>query len=300
MTEKGGTLFWPYEEIRWSGSMSDDGQMRVERGGEIPEVLLVPASLFIQAVRFAAPEQARRFDKRGSRGSRLLKILGSAVGAGVVLLALYLWGIPALASVIAPHVPLKWEENLGQGVVEYFAPRARQCRDPVCTQAINEIMRRLNASASNSRYTFRVIVVNDPMINALAAPGGYILIFRGLLERTETPEELAGVLAHEMQHVLHGHATRQILQHASINVLLTAMTGDASSAMSYGLGAASTLGLLRYGRQYEEEADREAIRLLAVGQDRPDGTGQILRDYEKRGRPFRKNPCLPFYPPEPE
>ncbi len=49
------------------------------------------------------------------------------------------------------------------------------------------------------------MVVNDSMVNALAASGGYILVFRGLLERTRSPEELAGVLAHEFQQVLHRH-----------------------------------------------------------------------------------------------
>lgn len=284
--EQGAPFFWPYEEIDWSGTGRRDEQMRVERTGEISEVLLVPGSSFIKTVRFAAPEQTRRFRGAGIHCSRLLQIAGSIIGAGVVLFGLYVWGIPALASLIAPHIPISWEENLGQGVVDYFAPPARRCEEPSRKHEIDRITQRLSQALTQHRYTFRVIVVNDPMVNALAAPGGYILIFRGLLEQSKTPEEFAGVLAHEMHHVVGGHVTRQVLQQASMRVLIAAMTGDASDAVSYGLGAASTLGMLRYSRQYEEEADREAIRLLAAAKIDPMGLARFfetMKNEEKAG-----------------
>jgi predicted Zn-dependent protease len=290
-TEQGASFFWPYEEASWSTGVGHDEQLRIERGEDVLETLLVPAGPFMQAFRFAAPERAKRFDNRFTRGSLLLKIVGSALGSAVLVLAAYLWGIPALASVVAPHVPLKWEENLGQGVVDFFAPRARQCEEPGGTRAINEVMARLNAKASNNRYTFRVIVVNDPWVNALAAPGGYILVFRGLLESTRTPDELAGVLAHEMQHILRGHAMRQLLQQASLKVLLAAITGNLSEATSYGLGAANTLAVLRYSRQYEEEADREAIRLLAAAGLEPMGLARFFETLKKKDGSSGKLPA---------
>jgi predicted Zn-dependent protease len=106
-------------------------------------------------------------------------------------------------------------------------------------------------------------VVNDPAVNALAVPGGTIIVFRGLLDKTRSPEELAGVLAHEVQHILQRHATRALLQQLSMKVLLAAAVGDAKG-LSYGLEGARILGMLRYSRQYEDEADAEAIRLLVA------------------------------------
>jgi len=290
--EQGAAFFWPYEEIDWSGADRRDAQMRVEHKGEIPEVLLVPGSSFVKAVRFVAPEHTRLFRSAGIHRSRILQIAGSVIGAGVVLFALYAWGIPALASLISPYIPISWEESLGQGVVDYFAPPAKQCGEPGRKHEIDTITQRLSQALPQHRYTFRVIVVNDSMVNALAAPGGYILIFRGLLEQCRTPEEFAAVLAHEMQHVLGGHVTRQILQQASMRVLIAAMTGDASDAVSYGLGAASTLGMLRYSRQYEEEADKGAVRLLAAAKSDPMG---LARFFELMKHQDRSGIGLPAY-----
>jgi predicted Zn-dependent protease len=186
----------------------------------------------------------------------------AALGAVAVSTALYLWGIPAVASLVASRVPVSWEERLGQSVVEHLAPPKKRCADPNRAQVIDRIRTTLTDHLVNNPYQFQVIVVNDPMVNALAAPGGYILVFRGLLERTRSPEELAGVLAHEFQHVLKRHATRALLQNVSSGLLVAALTGDASGVMAFGLESAQTLGALRYSRQNEEEADTEGMRML--------------------------------------
>jgi len=104
--------------------------------------------------------------------------------------------------------------------------------------------------------------VNDSTINAFAAPGGYIVLYRGLLEKTQTAEELAGVLAHELQHIFKHHVTQALIQHVSTGLLLAAITGDTSKATAYGLESARLLGILRYSRQSEEEADAAGMRML--------------------------------------
>src|SRR2546422_11543762 len=67
---------------------------------------------------------------------------------------------------------------------------------------VDAIVARLVVRAPDT-YRIRVTIVDHPAVNAFAAPGGHIVVLRGLLERTRTPEELAGVLAHEIQHVYH-------------------------------------------------------------------------------------------------
>lgn len=137
-----------------------------------------------------------------------------------------------------------------------------------------------------------MIVVNDPIVNALAAPGGYILVFRGLLERTRSPEELAGVLAHEFQHILKRHATRALLQNVSSGLLVAALMGDASGVMAFGLESAQTLGTLRYSRQNEEEADTEGMRLLIQAGIDPAG---MIAFFEVLQRGDRRGPTISQY-----
>jgi beta-barrel assembly-enhancing protease len=114
-------------------------------------------------------------------------------------------------------------------------------------------------------------VVDDLTVNAFAVPGGQVVLLRGLVERTRTPEELAGVLAHELQHVLHRHATRLLLQHASTGLLLVAVSGDITGAMAYGIESARVLGTLRYSRHLESEADMEGLRMLLAADVDPRG-----------------------------
>jgi predicted Zn-dependent protease len=174
-----------------------------------------------------------------------------------------------VSALVASYVPVSWEEQLGRSIAERLAPRGKHCTNATLSQAIHSITKTLTAPLSPTGYSFQVIVIDDPLVNAFAAPGGYIVVFRGLLERTRTPEQLAGVLAHEIQHIVHQHATRALLQNASTDLLLAAMTGSVSTA--HGLEGTRTLGLLRYSRQHENEADTEALKLLISAKVDPVG-----------------------------
>lgn len=282
-TASGTTLWWPYEEIRQTQGFYAGEQVRLERGGETPEVLLVPDAAFLTDLHRIAPKLARRFHDPTRRRMRARLTLLAALGAIGVATVLYVWGIPALAALVASRVPVSWEERLGQAVVEHLAPPEKRCADPTRGRLIDDIVATLTAPLPRPPYTFRVMVVNNSTVNAFAAPGGYIVIFRGLLERTRTAEELAGVLAHELQHILQRHATRALLQHASTGLLIAALAGDASGAMTYGLESARALGTLRYSRRNEEEADTEGIRmLLAAGVD-PAGMIAFFEVLRKQG-----------------
>jgi predicted Zn-dependent protease len=195
----------------------------------------------------------------------------AAAGVLAATVAIYLWGIPLAAALVTPHVPVAWEESVGRSAVGVLAPPERRCGDPALGAAVNAIMGRLTAGSPPSPYTMRVYVVNRPVVNAVAAPGGYVVIFHGLLERTRTPEELAGVMAHELQHVLLRHTTRAVIQDVGTGLLLMALTGDMTGPLAYGLETARALGELRYSRRAEAEADREGMKMLLAARVDPAG-----------------------------
>ena len=270
-TESGSTWFWPYEEIRQTQGFYAGEPVRMERGGDLPEALLVLDTTFLTVLHRLSPDRTTHFHDPARRRMRVILTFFAAPVAIGIMAALYLWGIPAIAALLAARVPISWEEHLGEAVVNHLAPPEKRCTDPARTRIIDDILTILVKPLSNPPYTFRVIIVNDPTVNAFAAPGGYIMLFRGLLEKSRTAEELAGVLAHEAQHILQRHTTRTLLQHASTNLLLSALAGDISGVTGYGLEGARTLGTLRYSRRSEEEADtRGLLVLLAAGID-PEG-----------------------------
>ena len=281
-TERGDTLWWPYEEVRQTQGFYSGEQVRLERGGEFAEALLVSDTAFLAELRLIAPELATQFHNPARRRTRTRLALLAALASIGIIAALYLWGIPALAAFVASRVPVSWEEHLGQAVVEHLAPPEMRCMDTDRVRVIHEIITVLTTPTQTSPYTIRVIVLNDSNINAFAAPGGYIVLLRGLIERTRTPEELAGVLAHELQHIFKRHTTRALIQHVSTGLLLAAITGDMSGATAYGLEGARILGILHYSRQSEEEADAAGMQMILEAGIDPTGMIAFFEQLKKR------------------
>jgi beta-barrel assembly-enhancing protease len=264
----GGSFRWPLAEVRQTQGFYVGEQVRLEHGRGLAEALLIGDVAFLSALRAGAPQAAATFHDPARRRFRPGLAALAAVAAVAVALGLYLWGIPALAAVAAARVPVAWEIALGETALVQLAPPSRRCLDPVRHRRIDEIVAILLRPLPDPRYPFRVTVVDHPMVNAFAAPGGAIVVFRGLLERTDSAEELAGVLAHEIQHVLHRHATRAILRQASTAVLVAALAGDVSGVATFGVQTARLLGDLRYSREAEHEADGDGLRMLqAAGVD---------------------------------
>ncbi|MCX5916198.1 MAG: hypothetical protein NTX30_05845, partial [Deltaproteobacteria bacterium] len=96
--ENGDTISWPLKEVRQPKNFFGDEQIRLERGGDTPEVLLVPGSLFLRKWRSISPDGEKRFHAPARRKKWVAAVLLSALGAMAVLAGLYLWGIPVLAS----------------------------------------------------------------------------------------------------------------------------------------------------------------------------------------------------------
>lgn len=285
--ETGAVLWWPYEEVRRPSENQSNGEIKLTRGTRNPEVLLIPDPFILRRLQRFGSKMARRLQEPAPRRTPIMLTILAVLALVGILGSLYFWGIPATATWVASYVPASWEERLGESVVENLAPPEKRCLDPGRTQMIEEITSTLSATLPQIPYSFRIVVVNEPTVNALAAPGGYIVIYRGLIEQTQSAEELAGVLAHEMQHILHRHATRALLQHFSTKLLLSTFFGD-----SYGLEGAQVLGRLRYSRKNEVEADTEGMQMLTAAKINPQG---MITFFEKLKKEEQKRPKLPAY-----
>ncbi len=276
----GSTFWWAYDQTRQTQGSYAGEQVRLEMGEDIPEALVVDNSAFLTAIHHIDPDV--RFHNPRHRSMRVKLTLLAAVGIIAVGAALYLWGIPALADAAATRLPVSWEERLGREVMNHLAPEDRRDTNPARARTLDRIASTLTSSAPQSPYTIRIFVVKDSIVNAFAAPGGYIVVYHGLLQKTETPEELAGVLAHEIQHVLQRHATKALFRELSTQALIAALTGD-TEGMSYLLETAGTIGGLRYRRRDEESADREGMKMIQAAGIDPSGMVDFLSTLKKEG-----------------
>lgn len=280
-TEDETFIWWPYDEIHQAQGSRRGEPVRLERGHPVPESLIVKDADFLQALRQSAP-RLRAHLRSPLRPSRVILLTAlAALAAVLVVVSLDFWAIPVVADILTPYVPAEWEARVGSAVVEQLVGDNR-CMNPQLNEALQQITARLSAGARPHPYTFRVAVANRPDVNALAAPGGYIIIFRGLLAKTRRPEELAGVLAHEMEHVLQRHTTKALLRQGSLQVLITIATGGAGTGV---IGEASrTVATLRYSREAEMAADREGMRLIQAAGIDPQGMINIYLTLQAEGQ----------------
>jgi predicted Zn-dependent protease len=273
----GSITVWPIGEIRQTQGAFSSEPLRLERGTNPVEAVLVMQQGLPAAIRQAFPDT--RTTVRGSRSTaRRIAWASTIVATSIVL---YIWLAPLFAGWLATRVPPDWEVSLGREVAERMAPASRQCGDSASLAQLRLVMDRLVLAASENRYEFHLVVLRDTTVNAFALPGGFIAVHQGLLEASETPDQFAGVLAHEMQHVLHRHSTRAIIREVPLRVVISAVAGG--SGLERAASVAGSLSALRYRRADELEADREGIRLLETARVNPMGVVEIMRLLQKKG-----------------
>lgn len=278
----GGLVVWAYADITQTQGRYRGEHVRLERGSGPVQTLVVDDADILTAMHQVAPRAAHRFHDPRLRARRPMLVVIALVAAVALGAGIYLIAIPAAATFAAERVPVSWEEQLGEVVVGSLTESKPVCTNAEVARAVDDIVARLAATVPDNPYTFRVSVVRQDVLNAFAAPGGHIVVFSGLLRRTDRPEELAGVLAHEMSHVLKRHGTKSLFHDVSTSIFFSAIAGDASGAMRMVLDSAKTLGRLRYSRQAETEADVAGIRMLAAAHIDPRGMLSFFEKLQKR------------------
>jgi Zn-dependent protease with chaperone function len=133
------------------------------------------------------------------------------------------------------------------------------------------------------QYPIRLTLVNSDVVNAFALPGGQIVVYSGLLQKIETPEALAALLAHESAHVNERHSLRSLLRNAANAILLSVVFNDATGISAALVGNVNSLNGLRYSRSLETEADEEGMNLLLVNQIDLNGMRALMQTLQKEG-----------------
>jgi beta-barrel assembly-enhancing protease len=196
------------------------------------------------------PEIAARFPARASYGGWIDRIglwrataLFGAISAVVI-------GIGYVApSLLAPIVPASVEKAYGDALVGDFG--GKYCESPMGSAALARLARRLDPKAGE----LNIRVVDLPIVNAAALPAGNIVLFDKLFETVESPDELAGILAHEIAHVRRRHVTAAMIREFGVGIVAAALGGTTG-------GQVDGFVALSFTRRAEREADAEAIAML--------------------------------------
>jgi Zn-dependent protease with chaperone function len=250
-----------------------------------PQRLYIPASQphLADAIAFASPAKSAPPPVPGMR-KRLLGLSLAAV-ASVALILFVL--IPVMADQLARFLPPDGEKALGDVTFEQIrvaldqdgGDGVRICELPEGQQALEKMTARL-AKHTTFPYPLTVHVLEHQMVNAFALPGGHVVLFSGLIEAAETPEEVAAVLAHEMGHVAARDPARGALRSAGSIGVLGLVFGDFAGG-TVALFLANQLIEASYSQSAETAADVYATDLMVQAGLPPEALGvffQRLRD----------------------
>lgn len=206
------------------------------------------------------------FTENGFKGI----ILGILVFVGVFIL-FYKVILPKVAETAALTIPIEYEQSFGNTIKETLI--SNYTIDSTKTKSLQKFYNKLSYK---SDYTIDLTVVNSPIQNAFATPGGNIVVFSGIIDNMECPEELAALLGHELTHVNNRHSTKSIFRSLANVMVLSILLNDVNGITSIIIDNASAIGELSFSRSLEEEADTEAIKLMLENNINPNGMLGLL------------------------
>ena len=266
---------WPYRELEHLSAPED-----VLRLGRAGSPVLARLEVRDPALASAIDDYADTLDRTGRTARRARhKVIAWTFAATVSLVLVAWFGMPALVERIAPLIPLSVEHRLGEAVeaqVRSMLDTGRSGGKPFeCgtadaekpgRAALDKLVSLLEGAASLP-IPLKTIAVRRSEANAVALPGGHIYVFEGLINKVQTPDELAGVIAHEIGHVAHRDGTRAVLQAAGLSFLFGMLLGDFTGG-GLVVVAAKTVLQSAYSREVEAKADLYGVALMMqIGAD---------------------------------
>lgn len=270
ISEEDGALLaeWPYEQIE--GLSAPETVLRLGRHGS---PTLERLEILDQAFAAEIDARASLVDRTGLLQRRQrMRVIGWSVAATASLILVAWFGVPAIAARLTPLLPPAAERKLGdavdmqvRGMLDtHKAGASFDCgtapSETAGRAALDKMLRRLEAAAALA-LPLRANVVRREEANAVALPGGQVYVFRGLIAKADTADEVAGVIAHEIGHVAHRDGTKAVLQGAGLSFLFGMLLGDfvGGGAVVF---AAKTVLQTSYSREAEAQADAYGADLM--------------------------------------
>jgi Zn-dependent protease with chaperone function len=280
----GGNILatWPYAEVEQLSA--PDGVLRV---GRHRDSTLARLEVTDPAFAAALDDIATTVDRTGSMESRArIKVVMLTIAAAASLAFMALFALPEIAARLTVLMPHGLERKLGEAVDAQMrssldsgkAGLPFECGTAAGERPGRAVLDRLATmltQAASLPGSLHISVVRRTEPNAVALPGGHIYVFEGILAKAETPDELAGVIAHEIGHVARRDGMRSMLQTAGLSFLFGMVLGDFVGGGAVIL-AAKTLLQSSYSRDTEAAADAFGVGLMNKIGGNADALGKIL------------------------
>ena len=221
---------------------------------------------------------------------RRRKLVGRCITLGILaLIVAAIAGVwlakDPMVKAVASRVPAEWEQKLGDAAFTQVSLGSKIINDDGLKKQLEQLAAPLLAAVPQDRYKFKLHIIEDASLNAFALPGGNVAFHTGLLLTADTPEEVLGVLAHELSHVTEQHGMRGIVQGLGLYATVSIFFGDVSGLAAILVNNAPFLLSQKFSRDHEREADEQGFRYLETAKLNPRG---MITFFEKMRREEEK------------
>jgi predicted Zn-dependent protease len=198
-------------------------------------------------------------------------------------------------------ISIEEEWQMGAQLSQEVAKQVRFNNDPAVNAYIRDMGMRIvqQAAPPFNQLPWQFHVVEDPAINAFAIPGGHVYINTGLIENSDNAAELAGVMAHEISHVLARHSTEQLSRQYGLSVIASAVLGQNPGALAQIAAQIAAGGAMaKFSREAEREADEIGIQAMAAAGYNPMGMATMFEELmeHSKGQPGRVEQFFSTHP----
>ena len=273
-----------FSSLTVSAGGLDHDQLVVKWAGQKGErTLYLKNPDVIRAFRQAAPDHLSHSFAQAAEQVRQVRhrrrLVWGIVGGAILSSVLGLWlGADLLVDIAVSRIPVEWEQKLGESAYRDFLSRQEVVKEGPGVVAVEEMTHRLTEQILNNPYNFQVTVVRSDIINAFALPGGFVVVFTGLMKKAESGEEVAGVLSHELNHVLQRHGLERIVKNLGLLTVMAIVFGNQEGLVGMMKQLGVELLTLKFGREQETEADLTGLQLLQRAKIDPSG---MIRFFER-------------------
>jgi Zn-dependent protease with chaperone function len=199
--------------------------------------------------------------------------------------AFVIWGIPATARVLALETPPTLATMVSDQTLEimdghYLKPSKLSDADKARAQALFD---RVAAVSSCGAFRCTLVFREGALIgaNAFALPDGRIVLTDQLWKMIKSNDEIEGVFAHEMSHVAHAHGLQRVYEASLVPATIAVVTGDVSQVSQFAVILPGILMQSAYSRDFESQADADAVQVLRRIGARPSAMGDLLERLER-------------------
>jgi beta-barrel assembly-enhancing protease len=270
---EGRKLHWLFTEI--ATEVVDRNFIRItytvaEQEGTLEVNDPVFLQTFLQKYKHTRSAGLHQMALRGGLKATLI-ILLAMTG---LLLAGHFYGLPWCVNRIVDRLPHSFDKELGETAQRSI----NETTDPDGSRLLTRFAQEMKWDTPD---TITFSIVKSDVENAYALPGGYIVVYTGLLEKLHTPEQLAALLSHEVAHITGRHSVRKLCRDMGTTMLVSIALGSAGSATNTLYANASSLYSLTYSRQFEQEADIMGMETLRRNKINQQGMLQLMQELQK-------------------